>query len=118
MNDAPFLEGRSSKRDILRTQQGFTCPEEERSTAVHELFHWKDAEDYRKDIGEILDATEGSPYSVFQQEKAYDALISAGVNTADIWAIQRDISEYAALRALEDDWEEVYTEYRTKEALK
>ena len=106
----------TSEEAIKRAQEIFTCPNDTRSTAVHELFHWLDADEYRKTVGEITDVSETSQYSIFQREKARRRLEEAGIDIADYNAL-RSISEYSVDKALENDLEEVYTEYRTQVAL-
>lgn len=103
----------NSPDEIVRRQQGFACPEDTRSTFVHELFHWSDADEYRKAYGNIDAAGPTSPYSVYQRERAFSALEQAGVNLTDNGTLL-EISYYALDAALDNDWEEVYTEYRTK----
>lgn len=106
----------TSTEEIIKAQKMFTCPDDERSTAVHEMFHWSDAFDYRKTVGEITDAAMAAPYSVYQRDVAIAGLKKAGIALDDYDKI-RAISEYAWQSALANDWEEVYTEYRTKKAL-
>ena len=79
---------------------------------IHEIFHWKDAEEYRKTVGPILSATKTSEYSIYQMDKSEKELIKAGFNTKDIKSI-RQISKYAADSCVENDFEEAYTEFRT-----
>ncbi|MBR4743554.1 MAG: hypothetical protein IK082_05100 [Oscillospiraceae bacterium] len=102
----------TSNDEIKKAQIGFTCPDDPRSTAVHEFLHWKDADEYRKTVGDITDASDMSPYSVYQRERARTALREAGVDVDNISAL-REISKYAMKSALENDWEEAYTEFRT-----
>ena len=83
---------------------------------MHELFHWLDADDYRKTVGEITDASEISQYSVFQREKARKKLEEAGIDVSD-YDVLKSISDYSVDMALENNFEEVYTEYRTQVAL-
>lgn len=106
----------TSNEEIVKAQEFFTCPNDTRSTAVHEMFHWLDAYEYRKSIGEITDAGPMSQYSVMQREKAFSELKKAGVEIDDYEKLA-SISPYALKSALENDWEEVYTEYRTQMAL-
>lgn len=106
----------SSDMEIKRLQKRYACPNDTRSTAVHELYHWKDAEEYRNEIGPIHNADAKSPYSIYERETAYNKLIEHGVNVEDPQTMLQ-ISEYAYESALENDWEEVYTEYRTKALL-
>ena len=106
----------TSEKDILKMQQGFACAEDVRSTAVHELFHWEDASEYRRTIGEILDASASSDYSQYQRNRCLDLLKKKGIYDNDLTEIAR-ISDYAYASALDNNWEEVYTEFRTKEIL-
>lgn len=102
---------------ITELQNTFVCSEDERSTMVHELFHWKDAEDYRNSGKIINDASEKSTYSVYQREKAYDELNAAGVDLKNLDYVRREISVYAEKKCIANDYEEVYTEYRTLKAI-
>ena len=104
----------ADEKRIVLLQDGYACPRDTRSTMVHEIFHWKDAEEYRTSIGVITDASSKSDYSVYQREKAVLALTQAGVISEQDC---REISEYAAKRFLDNDFEEVYTEYRTEQLI-
>ena len=47
----------------LEKQRGFAAEDDPNSTMVHELFHWKDADEYKRMIGEIKDVNgEYTPY--------------------------------------------------------
>lgn len=105
-----------SDEEIKRAQQRFACPDDSRSTAVHELFHWLDADEYRKTVGEITDASKTSKYSMYQRERARQKLEEAGIDVSD-YTVLKSISDYSVDKALENDFEEVYTEYRTQVAL-
>lgn len=103
----------SNKKTVLEKQRGFAAANEEDSTMVHELIHWKDAEEYRK-RGNIIESAEPkSKYSVYQRNRAIEELTNQGINIANIDDIM-DISEYSYRKMLENDFEEVYTELRTK----
>lgn len=103
-----------NERFIRTVQIGYACPDDPRSTIVHELFHWKDAEDYRKTGREIEDATFKSKYSIEQRERSKKALIDAGIDLSDLESIRKNISQYAYEKIImENDYEEAYTEYRT-----
>ena len=104
------------KREVL--QKGFACADDPNSTLIHELFHWKDAEAYRKKHGEIIDATATSEYTRRQNEKALKRLIEEGVRIESPHAIKEEIGEYAFKMLLENNFEEVYTEFRTKQLLR
>lgn len=100
------------EKEVLKLQKGYAAPDNVNSTIIHELFHWLDAEDYRKNIGTIESAEPKSKYSIYQMNKAFDELEKAGINLADEKQI-RSISLYAYKKALANNFEEVYTEYRT-----
>lgn len=102
---------------IPELQKLFTCSNDERSTMVHELFHWRDAEDYRLSGKAIDDASNNSEYSIFQREKAHRKLVEAGIDLQNLGTINKEISTYAYRMCLENNYEEVYTEYRTLKAI-
>lgn len=106
----------TSEEEIIKRQQRFACPNDTRSTAVHELLHWKDADEYKNSKGPITDASEKSDYSIFQREKSLRELSENGIDVSNNAGL-RGISEYAYISALDNDWEEVYIEFRTKEVL-
>ena len=101
-------------KKTIQLQSGYACAEDSRSTIVHELFHWKDAEEYRKNIGAIVNASYTSDYSAYQRKKSLEELIKAGIDTENIEEVERRISKYAADRIIDNDFEEAYTELRTK----
>ena len=103
--------------EIVKMQQEYTCPNDTRSTVVHEMFHWLDAHTYRHNIAQIDDASEGSVYSLYQKEMSRIELEKAGISGIDYDQL-RSISNYALIKAIDNDWEEVYTEYRTQQTLK
>ena len=109
----------ANAKDVLALQKGYAASDNVNSTMVHEMFHWKDAEDYRKNIGSIDEAGYTSPYSVYQREKAIEQLKYAGIDVLSNDSIGelRNISDYALKKAIENDFEEVYTEFRTKKQL-
>lgn len=97
---------------VLMLQRGFACSDDPRSTMVHEMFHWMDAEEYRKNVGEISDIR---TYDTYQREKSLDTLAELGIVDDD--GI-RAISEYAYnMCMLLNGFEEVLTEWRTKNIL-
>ena len=105
----------ANEKGILKLQQDFASPKDSRSTMVHELFHWKDAEEYRKSVGRITSSTQTSEYSVYQREKAFRALGQAGFDARDLEKVEKGISKHAAdAIRIDNDSEEAYTEYRTR----
>lgn len=116
--DQFIISARMANTDvILKLQQGYACPGDQRSTMVHELFHWKDAEEYRTNIGTIESSTRDSVYTQFQQGKAKKALQEAGVDLTNPLDIQRKTSAYGLEKVLDNDFEETYTEFRTRSLL-
>lgn len=107
----------NSDAEIIKMQQDYACPNDTRSTVVHEMFHWLDADTYRRNISQIDDASEGSDYSLYQKEISRKELEKAGISGTDYDQL-RSISHYALVQAIDNDWEEVYTEYRTQQILK
>ena len=77
------------------------------STIVHELIHWQDAERYRAKHGEITDAKEYIETLRTSHKKKVDNLVTKGYNVSEI-------SKYAENMYLLRQYDEVYTEYRTK----
>ena len=101
-------------KNIERVQKDCVCANDPRSTYVHELFHWKDAEEYKKSHGQIRDAEEQDEYNTYIKFKCGDELINEGItDTEDA----RSLSRYANKSFLDNDFEEVYTELRTKKLL-
>ncbi|GEM_PF-1960581 len=93
--------------------KAFACYTDDRSTLVHELFHWKDAEEYRQKFGAI-DPNDPSAYNKYVDEicrKRLDKVLKKGYNVGEI-------SKYAYDSFMYEDYAEAYTEYRTKNLLK
>ena len=93
--------------------KAFACYTDDRSTLVHELFHWKDAEEYRQKFGAI-DPDDPSAYNKYVDEmcrKRLDKVSKKGYNIMEI-------SKYARDNLYAENFSEVYTEYRTKKLLK
>lgn len=72
------------------------------TTVVHELIHWLDAENYRLEHGEITNSKE--------YIKKLDILTAKGYNISEI-------SSYAEKMYYIKEYDEIYTEYRTKNIL-
>lgn len=113
-----FVSSRMAKeKDIYKLQQDYVYSGDSRSTIVHELFHWKDANEYRRTVGEITDASAKSEYTLYQQRKAEQALIDAGITSKKPSDIRREISKYAEKTLIDNNYEEAYTELRTKQLI-
>ena len=106
----------TSDNEIRRLQEGFACPEDTRSTMVHELLHWKDAEEYRRAGNEIFTSDFKSEYVQYRCEIGKEKLIESGVDIDNIDDIMK-ISDYSVEKWFDNDYDEVYTEFRTKQIL-
>lgn len=107
----------TNAQKVTSLQKTYAASDNQNSTAVHELIHWKDAEDYRKNIGIIASAEPNSEYTIYQRDMALKKLIEEGVDIADDKELLK-ISEYAYKKSIENDFEEIYTEYRTNKVLR
>lgn len=81
------------------------------STMIHELFHWKDAQEYIKRYGALTDQSRYIKKLCEQDEKKIDQLKAKGYNLYRI-------SVYATRQLIMGRYDEVFTEYRTKILLK
>ena len=98
----------------IEEDTGFACPDNKYSTLLHECIHWSDAENYRQNHGQITNENYGTEYLPKlrkQCKKSLDKLIKKGYNISSI-------SEYAKDKFKDGQFDETYTEYRTKEKLK
>ena len=101
---------------IRNLQKGFACADDPRSTMVHELLHWKDAEAYRRAGHTILASDYKSEYVQYRCEIGKAKLIEAGIDIDSIDEIM-NISEYSVEKWFDNDYDEVYTEFRTKQLI-
>ena len=106
----------ADEKGIAKLQESFTCKEDPRSTMVHEIFHWKDAEAYRTNVGAIQSAAATSDYSIYQRERATAELLNAGFSMTSEREFE-GVSRYAADMFLDNNFEEVYTEFRTQQLI-
>ncbi len=116
VNNTLLISSRlTSDDEIIKAQAGFACQDDPRSTAVHELLHWKDADEYRR-AGNSIEASDlKSPYIQYRCGVGYEELSKAGFDLMDGKQISDEISEYAWEKIMFDnDFDEAYTEYRTK----
>ncbi len=91
--------------------QGFACPKDSRSTFLHELFHWKDAQDYRDRFKEITPENYSDYENYVQAQAKYqlDLLQGRGHNIF--------VSEYAKRSYRDEMFDETYAEYRVSKVL-
>lgn len=76
-------------------------------TMVHELFHWKEAQEYEKKFGKITNQNDYITEYRKICEKRIAKLQEKGYNLSKL-------SDYAEKRLATDELDEVYTEYMTK----
>lgn len=97
---------------LQELQRDCVCPENTLSTWIHEIFHWKDAEYYRKNYVQIYGDTKKAymNWVISYARGKLEKLKEKGYNIDDI-------SEYARIMLKERRYDEVYTEYRTKATL-
>lgn len=81
------------------------------STAVHEMLHWKDAQEYALQKGKITDQGKYLRYRIEQDRKILEKL---GIKEEQA----KQISEYAEKMFKVGRYDEVYAEYRTANILK
>lgn len=81
------------------------------STAVHEMLHWKDAQEYILQKGKITDQGKYLRYRIEQDRKMLEKL---GIGEKEA----RNISKYAEDMLQLMRYDEVYAEYRTKKIMK
>lgn len=98
-------------KNLAELQKSFACPDSELSSVLHELIHWQDAEKYRQKFGEITDYNAYCDYLNKIYAPKVEKLINKGYNI-------EDISAYADSCYLDEEFDEVYAEYRVNEFLK
>ena len=99
--------------EIINIQKDGSCPDNELSTLVHELFHWKDAQEYQKYHDKIT-SENYQTYIAYLNKKRKKIIDKLGINEYNI----NEISVYASTKFESGNFDEVYTEYRTKELLR
>lgn len=107
-------------KTIATLQVDGVCSSDRRSTLLHELIHWQDAQEYQRLHGKISSNNDVDSYIDWIRAKSKDIiekLIEDGYNI-------KEISPYALLcyttpekRTGQFRFDEVYTEYRTKHFL-
>ena len=103
-----------SAKDLKRLQAPYACPENQISTMVHEFYHWIDAQKYRDAGGTFNNSEELDIYFENLNKDSFkrlDKALGRGYN-------YNEISSYADEQFGFGNYTEVYTEYRTKKALK
>lgn len=98
---------------ISKLQAGGVCPDDRRSTLLHEHIHWQDAQEYQRLYGKIKTNTDASKYIDWIQQKGKEKLYKAAGKGYNIY----EISKYAYDSIDGGKFDEAYTEYRTKRIL-
>ena len=94
-------------------QKDGACPDDELSTVVHELFHWKDAQEYIKHHGSITKEN----YNDYVRDlniSRKKLLDKRGITEYNV----NNISAYASQSYRVEDYDEVFTELRVLGLLK
>lgn len=98
---------------ISKLQADGVCPDDRRSTLLHEHIHWQDAQEYQRLYGKIKTNTDASKYIDWIRQKAEKWLYKAASKGYNV----SEISEYALKSFKDCEYDETYTEYRVKQAL-
>lgn len=85
----------------------FACGSDDRSSYIHELYHWKDAQEYIRKHGEITKGNLGS-YFEWVNSKSKKALDKAQENGYNII----EMKQYAKDSYNDGNFSETFTEYR------
>ena len=97
----------NSRKSLVEFAKGCACEKNQNSLIVHELFHWMDAQEYKKKYN----TTDGYFEHINEVSKKKIALLQKkGYNISKV-------SDYAVKKMLEGRYDEVWTEYRTKNIL-
>ena len=90
----------------------FSCHKDDRSSYVHELYHWLDAEKFRQKYGQVTQENYGDYVDFINQEakKKLDKLVKKGYNI-------NDSSDYGKKEYQNQKYYETYTEYRVTNLL-
>ena len=98
------------KKDVTPDfMKAFACGSDDRSSYLHELYHWKDAQTYIKNHGEITNDNLNSYFEWVnnKSKKSLDKAIEKGYNISEM-------SKYAKKSFLKEDFAEAYTECRVE----
>lgn len=96
---------------LFEKESAFAMNGNKYSTAVHEMLHWKDAQEYIAQYGVITDQGKYRAYLCRKCKKVIDNLGIAGYNVSEI-------SKYAFDSYRNGQFDEVFTEYRVMQIIK
>lgn len=101
-----------TKLSVLQEQ--LACPENKYSTLLHEYIHWLDAENYRSKNSDFSNIDDYNKYIKYLRTKCKTKLDKAGVDNYNTG----EISYYAKVKYISEEYDEAYTEYRVQEILR
>lgn len=101
-----------TKLSVLQEQ--LACPENKYSTLLNEYIHWLDAENYRSKNSDFSNIDDYNKYIKYLRTKCKTKLDKAGVDNYNIG----EISYYAKVKYISEEYDEAYTEYRVQEILR
>lgn len=101
-----------TKLSVLQEQ--LACPENKYSTLLHEYIHWLDAENYRSKHSDFSNIDDYNKYIKHLRTKCKTKLDNAGVDNYNIG----EISYYAKVKYISEEYDEAYTEYRVQKILR
>lgn len=108
-NNVLYVSGVTGLNDkIIGFQEEYAAHDDPLSTFYHELLHWKDAQDYVDQFGEIKNQREYLKWIREKSKIEVEKLEKQGYNI-------NEISKYASQSLMEEEYDEVITEYRVKE---
>jgi DUF971 family protein len=110
-NEMFLNEGIFSGNTRYEIQKDCARPNSKISTVVHELVHWKDADEYRRENGTITSTKELNNSLNVKFKELLDNLQKQGYNV-------NEISKYASKSYDLGDYYETYTEYRVQDLLR
>ena len=101
------------KAHVPAGMEYFAGYKDDRSSYLHELLHWQDAEKFRRRYGDITEQNYSEYIDFINRDakKKLDKLAKKGYNV-------NEISSYASDMLEREKYYEVYTEYRVKHLLK
>lgn len=106
------LDAKLGGAGVEKLQKGTAMADNPISTILHEFIHSADADEYRRKVGEITKKTYAD-YIQYVNDKAADFVDNLKENGYNV----HGISEYASEKLNNDNFDEVYTEYRVKELI-
>ena len=109
-----YIDEKFGYKNMLSVlQKDGACPDNELSTVIHELFHWKDAREYVK-YHSAITRENYKKYKDHLNENRKKLLDKYGINEYNV----NKISAYAEQNYRLREYDEVFTEFRVLDLLK